>query len=127
MRLRPPQQQTEVTVFLPQVGGVRMGGVMVIFNDWLTLTAEAEPAPAGRNLPVGSSFYEKAATGAFSHRQTRRRGMIAIISLFSMILGGVAAVQAERYPAYVRQIETAAGVLLIGGLGLIGAALPIAV
>ena len=38
----------------------------------------------------------------------------------------VAAVQAERYPAYVQLIETVAGVLLIGGLGLIGAALPIA-
>lgn len=52
--------------------------------------------------------------------------MIAIISLISVVLGGVAAVQAERYPAYVQLIETAAGVLLIGGLGLIGAALPIA-
>jgi hypothetical protein len=39
----------------------------------------------------------------------------------------VAAVQAERYPAYVELIETAAGVFLIGGLGLIGAGLPIAV
>jgi hypothetical protein len=53
--------------------------------------------------------------------------MIAAISLISVVLGGVAAVRAERYPAYVRVIETAAGVLLIGGLGLIGAALPIAV
>jgi len=53
--------------------------------------------------------------------------MIAIISLVTVVLGGVAAVQAERYPAYVELIETAAGVLLIAGLGLIGAALPLAV
>jgi hypothetical protein len=53
--------------------------------------------------------------------------MIAAISLISVVLGGVAAVQAERYPAYVEMIETVAGILLIGGLGLIGSALPIAV
>jgi len=53
--------------------------------------------------------------------------VIAAISLISVVLGGVAAVQAERYPAYVELIETVAGVLLIGGLGLIGAGLPIAV
>lgn len=51
--------------------------------------------------------------------------MIALISLISVVLGGVAAVQAERYPAYQAVVETAAGVLLVGGLGLIGAALPI--
>lgn len=53
--------------------------------------------------------------------------MIAAISLISVVLGGVAAVRAERYPAHAQLIETAAGVLLIGGLGLIGAALPVAV
>ena len=53
--------------------------------------------------------------------------MIAVISLISLALGGVAAVQAERYPTYAQMIETAAGVLLIGGLGLIGTGLPIAV
>lgn len=52
--------------------------------------------------------------------------MIVIISLISVIFGGMAATQADRYPAYAELIETAAGILLIGGLGLIGAGLPIA-
>lgn len=51
--------------------------------------------------------------------------MIAICSLLSLVLGGTTAVVAERYPAHVEALETAAGVLLIGGLGLIGAGLPV--
>ncbi|HXD46742.1 MAG TPA: hypothetical protein VN655_16565 [Pseudolabrys sp.] len=51
--------------------------------------------------------------------------MIAICSLVSLVLGATTAVVAERYPAHVEALETAAGVLLIGGLGLIGAGLPV--
>ena len=51
--------------------------------------------------------------------------MIAICSLVSLILGGTIAALSERYPAYVEALETTAGALLIGGLGLIGAGLPI--
>jgi hypothetical protein len=51
--------------------------------------------------------------------------MIAIVSLISLILGGTIAVAAERYPDQVETLETVAGVLLVGGLGLIGAGLPI--
>ena len=51
--------------------------------------------------------------------------MIAICSLASLILGGTIAAVSERYPDHVAALETAAGVLLIGGLGLIGAGLPV--
>jgi hypothetical protein len=51
--------------------------------------------------------------------------MIAICSLASLVLGTATAVAAERYPGHVEALETAAGVLLIGGLGLIGAGLPV--
>jgi hypothetical protein len=51
--------------------------------------------------------------------------MIAILSLASLVLGATTAVAAERHPAHVAALETVAGVLLIGGLGLIGAGLPI--
>lgn len=51
--------------------------------------------------------------------------MIAIVSLVSLALGGTVAATAERYPGHVKALETVAGVLLVGGLGLIGAGLPI--
>jgi hypothetical protein len=51
--------------------------------------------------------------------------MIAICSVVSLVLGGTIAALSERYPVHVEVLETAAGVLLIGGLGLIGAGLPI--
>jgi hypothetical protein len=51
--------------------------------------------------------------------------MIAIFSLVSLVLGVCIAVVAERYPGHVAALETVAGVLLIGGLGLIGAGLPV--
>lgn len=51
--------------------------------------------------------------------------MIAICSLVSLALGTTIAAVSERYPAHVEVLETTAGALLIGGLGLIGAGLPI--
>lgn len=51
--------------------------------------------------------------------------LIAIISLMSLVLGGTVAVLAERYPGHVATLETIAGVLLVGGLSLIGAGLPV--
>lgn len=51
--------------------------------------------------------------------------MIAIWSVASLVLGATTAVAAERYPGHVETLETLAGVLLIGGLGLIGAGLPV--
>ncbi|MGN6569961.1 MAG: hypothetical protein ACTHLO_00925 [Pseudolabrys sp.] len=51
--------------------------------------------------------------------------MIAICSLLSLVLGGTIAALSEKYPARVEALETTAGVLLIGGLGLIGTGLPV--
>ena len=51
--------------------------------------------------------------------------MIAICSLVSLVLGATTAAISERYPDHLEVLETAAGVLLVGGLGLIGAGLPI--
>ena len=46
--------------------------------------------------------------------------MIAATSSFSFVLGATVAYLANRYPEHREAIETAAGVLLIGGLGLLG-------
>jgi hypothetical protein len=51
--------------------------------------------------------------------------MIALCSLVSLVLGATIAVGAERYPGHAAAMETVAGVLLVGGLGLIGAGLPV--
>jgi hypothetical protein len=49
--------------------------------------------------------------------------MIGTISALSFALGATVAYLANRYPGYREAIETVAGVLLIGGLGLLGYAL----
>jgi len=50
--------------------------------------------------------------------------MIGAISLIGIVLGTAAACIAERFPAHVEAIQTGAGGLLIGGLALLGSALP---
>ena len=50
--------------------------------------------------------------------------MVGAISLIGIALGVAAACLAERFPAHVEAIQTGAGVLLIGGLALLGSALP---
>ena len=50
--------------------------------------------------------------------------MLAWAGLFSVAVGAVVAQFAGRVPAHAAMIETGAGVLLIGGLALIGFALP---
>ncbi len=52
--------------------------------------------------------------------------MLGAVSFISVVLGATAAVMAERFPAHVEAIETAAGVLLIGGIALAGSFLPTA-
>ncbi len=51
--------------------------------------------------------------------------MIGIVSLISVMAGAAAAYLAERLPTRVEAIETGAGFLLIGGLALLGSALPV--
>ena len=50
--------------------------------------------------------------------------MIGIVSLIGIVLGTAAACVADRFPAHIEAIQTGAGVLLIGGLALLGSALP---
>jgi hypothetical protein len=46
-------------------------------------------------------------------------------SAFSFVLGATAAYVASRYPGQPEVIEAVAGIILIGGLGLLGFALEI--
>jgi hypothetical protein len=50
--------------------------------------------------------------------------MVGAVGLFVAMMGSVAACMARRFPAHVEAVETAAGFLLLGGLTLIGCALP---
>jgi hypothetical protein len=50
--------------------------------------------------------------------------MIGVVSLIGIVFGTAAACVADRFPAHVEAIQTGAGVLLIGGLALLGSALP---
>jgi hypothetical protein len=55
----------------------------------------------------------------------RECGVIGLLGLLSVVAGAVAAYVAERFPAQVEAVQTGAGVLLIGGFALAGAALPV--
>ena len=51
--------------------------------------------------------------------------MIAATSAISFVLGATVAYVANRYPGQREVIETVAGIILIGGLGLLGYALEV--
>jgi hypothetical protein len=51
--------------------------------------------------------------------------MIAAAGLLSVLIAATVGCAAERFPAYMAALETAAGVLLIGGLAITGYALPV--
>ncbi len=50
--------------------------------------------------------------------------MFGVAGLLSVAGGGVVAYLAERFPVHIETIETAAGLLLLGGFALVGCALP---
>jgi Na+-translocating ferredoxin:NAD+ oxidoreductase RNF subunit RnfB len=50
--------------------------------------------------------------------------MLAALSLIGVTLGATAAYASERFPTRADTLETISGVLLIGGLALLGTALP---
>jgi hypothetical protein len=50
--------------------------------------------------------------------------MLGVASLFSLLSGAALAYVAERHPNHVALLERCAGVLMIGGLALLGSALP---
>jgi hypothetical protein len=53
--------------------------------------------------------------------------MLGAFSLMSIVVGAAAAAVADRFAKHAEAIETGAGVLLIGGLALLGSALPVMV
>jgi hypothetical protein len=50
--------------------------------------------------------------------------MLGIAGLLAVVAGGVIAYFAERLPAPTELLETAAGLLILGGFGLAGYAMP---
>ena len=50
--------------------------------------------------------------------------MTVVFSLASLVSGAALASVAGRHPAHVATLELGAGVLLVAGLALLGAALP---
>jgi|SoimicmetaTmtLMB_FD_contig_31_9045144_length_243_multi_1_in_0_out_0_1 hypothetical protein len=51
--------------------------------------------------------------------------MVSAVSLTSLLLGAALAYTASRVPAHVEVLETISGALLVGGLALLGSALPV--
>jgi len=49
--------------------------------------------------------------------------MIGIVGLFSVVTGAIVAYASDRYPSYRETLETAAGVLVLGGFSVAGYAL----
>jgi hypothetical protein len=64
-------------------------------------------------------------TGATRIDIARGAVMLGTVSLIKMKCGAAVVYTAERLRPHAEMIETCAGFLLIGGLGLIGSALPI--
>jgi hypothetical protein len=64
-------------------------------------------------------------TGATRIDIARGAVMLGTVSLIKMKCGAAVVYTAERLRPRAETIETCAGFLLIGGLGLIGSALPI--
>jgi hypothetical protein len=51
--------------------------------------------------------------------------MVGALSLTSLLIGSILAYTANRFPTHVDVLETIAGALLVLGLVLLGAALPV--
>jgi hypothetical protein len=49
--------------------------------------------------------------------------MFGVVGLLSVIAGAVAAYASDRYPACIEALETAAGILVLGGFAVAGYAL----
>jgi hypothetical protein len=58
------------------------------------------------------------------NQNTREGSMVGALSLIGIVHGAAAAYFAGRFEAHREAIETGAGVLFIGGLVLLGSALP---
>jgi hypothetical protein len=49
--------------------------------------------------------------------------MIGIVGLFSVVTGAIVAYASDRYPSHREMLETAAGILVLGGFSVAGYAL----
>jgi hypothetical protein len=49
--------------------------------------------------------------------------MIGIVGLFSVMMGAIVAYASNRYPSHIEALETAAGLLVLGGFSAAGYAL----
>jgi hypothetical protein len=58
----------------------------------------------------------------FPKEELRARGdaMFGVVGLLSVIVGAVAAYASDRYPAFIEALETAAGILVLGGFAVAG-------
>jgi hypothetical protein len=55
----------------------------------------------------------------------RESAVIGILSLLSIVSGTAIAYLAKRFPAHIELLETGAGALLLGGIGLASCGLPV--
>jgi hypothetical protein len=46
--------------------------------------------------------------------------MIGVVGLFSVIVGAIVAYASDRHPAHIEALETAAGILVLGGFAVAG-------
>jgi hypothetical protein len=49
--------------------------------------------------------------------------MVGLLSFIGVVVGACVAHAAQRFPAHLAALETVAGILLLGGFGLLGWAL----
>jgi hypothetical protein len=49
--------------------------------------------------------------------------LIIVLALLSVLTGGALAYAADRFPGYMKLLDSAAGLLLLAGLALLGASL----
>ena len=49
--------------------------------------------------------------------------MIGVTGLFSVVIGAIVAYASDRYPSHIEALETAAGLLVLGGFAAAGFAL----
>jgi hypothetical protein len=86
--------------------------------------------------PIATNAIYSSSRAVNFHRYNRRafqeifakkifgRGDVMIVGgLLGVMVGGVAAYAAERYPAYLAALETISGMLVLGGFAVAGYAL----
>jgi hypothetical protein len=78
-----------------------------------------------RSRPISIPPLEPTRAGEETSKKSFGRGgaMIGIVGLFSVVTGAVVAYASDRFPSRREALETAAGVLVLGGFSVAGYAL----